>query len=428
MHVSELEISNIRSISRFVLKLSDDERVGWHVLLGANGAGKSSVVRSLAVVLTGPTNATGLNQVWRDWQRQGGEPAKISAKVAVDPADDSFTGSGKTSKSFTASVGLESRDGSAQYDLVSREGKSSTANRSIWSNSEGRGWFAASFGPFRRFTGGDMVYDRLFLASPRLAGHLSAFNEAVALTEGLRWLSSLRVSSLENEEEKSSLLDALIHFINSTRLLPGNACIEEVRSNQVLIKDGNGAVIPTDLLSDGYRSILSMMFELIRQLAIAFGMPRLIRALQSDDGALNFSGVVAIDEVDAHLHPDWQSQIGAWFTRVFPRMQFIVTTHSPIICRNARSIWWLPRPGTQDQPRRLEGQEYDRLINGSILDAFGTNLFGQGVSRSPESHELLDQLARLNRKALKGPLSDEEGRRLVELRAVLPSTAAIVEG
>src|SRR5438132_1106565 len=61
----------------------------------------------------------------------------------------------------------------------------------------------------------------------------------------------------------------------------------------------------------------------------------------------DFPGVVLIDEVDSHLHPEWQRQIGFWLKRHFPKMQFIVTTHSPLICQAAdvKGLFHLPAPG-----------------------------------------------------------------------------------
>ena len=424
MHLLNLDVQNLRSISHFRLDLTPQEAPGWHVVLGANGAGKSSVVRALAIALIGPTNAVGLNQVWRDWQRQGAGPATIGALVRPDPGD-LLSGGMQGHKDINLSLTLAPREGSSDHLELIAKGPLDEAERSIWAKSENRGWFAASFGPFRRFTGGDLSYERLFFATPRLAGHLSAFNEAVALTEGPRWLSSLRVSGIESGDGASALLDAILHFINTTQLLPGDASIQEVRSDRVLIRDGNGALVAIDVLSDGYRSILSMIFELIRQLDVAFETDKLIDALTQGNGTIDLPGIVVIDEVDAHLHPDWQANIGAWFVRVFPRMQFIVTTHSPIVCRNAKTIWWLPKPGSDDDfARRLVGVEFARLTKGSILDAFGTELFGRGVTRSPESGEMLSQLAELNRKALKESLSVEEQTTMSSLRAALPSNSA----
>ena len=48
-----------------------------------------------------------------------------------------------------------------------------------------------------------------------------------------------------------------------------------------------------------------------------------------NDPAANGEGVVLIDEIDLHLHPAWQRRITADLPRVFPKLQFIATTHSP---------------------------------------------------------------------------------------------------
>jgi hypothetical protein len=133
---------------------------------------------------------------------------------------------------------------------------------------------------------------------------------------------------------------------------------------------------------------------------------------------------VVIDEVDAHLHPSWQRDIGPWFTRCFPEVQFIVTTHSPIICRNATSVWRLSEPGSDEVSGRIENGALDRLIHGSILDAYGTEFFGHDIARSADSKKLLTELAQLNRKALRSGLNPGEQARMDKLRQMLPTRAA----
>ena len=70
-------------------------------------------------------------------------------------------------------------------------------------------------------------------------------------------------------------------------------------------------------------------------------------------------------------------------------MQFLVTTHSPIFCRAARhdSVWALPAPDSDEEPRRIIGTELDRLVDGNVLDAYATELFGEEVTRSEQSKE-----------------------------------------
>ncbi len=75
-------------------------------------------------------------------------------------------------------------------------------------------------------------------------------------------------------------------------------------------------------MSDGYRGTLSL-------LSIAYRMAMLNPALC--DRVLETPGVVMIDEIDLHLHPRWQARILEDLVRIFPNVQFIVTTHSPVV-------------------------------------------------------------------------------------------------
>ncbi|WP_439533483.1 AAA family ATPase [Polymorphobacter sp.] len=425
MYVRRLQITNIRSIDSLDLRFSAAQTAGWHVILGSNGAGKSSVVRSLALALSGPKEAAALRQNWNNWQRDGTDDAAIKLQVEVDPRDI-FTEKGRRAETIEVELlfkAVDSSIGGPRVDVIPGTGQK-VGIRSIWGANAG--WFSASFGPFRRFTGGDQAYDRLFFSNPRLAPHLSAFGEDVALTEGLRWLRELRVRQLENTSEDGHLLEHLIRFLNRSELLPHGAQISEVRSEEIIITDANGARVIVEQLSDGYRSVLSMIFEILRQMTRSYGVDAMVKALDIDGKSVNLPGVVAIDEVDAHLHPSWQRDIGPWFTRCFPKLQFLVTTHSPIICRNATTVWRLASPGSDEESGLVEGVALNRLIHGSILDAYGTEFFGRDIARSEESKQLMNELAHLNRKALKGQLADGDEGRLEDLRSMLPTTAATV--
>lgn len=386
MYVRRLQINNVRSIEAFDLRLTADEAPGWHVILGSNGAGKSSVIRSLALALAGPREAVALRQDWSTWVRSGANSASI--KISVDCAQvDVFTGTGRRTESVDAELGitpLDSTIGGQRFQVVAQSGLKK-AERTIWGSNTG--WYSSSFGPFRRFTGGDQQYDRLFFTNPRLAPHLSAFGEDIALTEGLRWLRDLRVKKLEQQDEgyNGQLLEKLILFLNNSNLLPHGAKISEVRAEEITIIDGDGATVAVEQLSDGYRSVLSMIFEILRQMEKSYGAHQMIGALDVEKSCVTLPGLVAIDEVDAHLHPSWQRDIGPWFTRCFPNVQFIVTTHSPIVCRAAKSVWRLSTPGDDDESVRIEGDILNRLIRGSILEAYGTEFFGRDISRSSDS-------------------------------------------
>lgn len=77
-----------------------------------------------------------------------------------------------------------------------------------------------------------------------------------------------------------------------------------------------------EALSDGARSVISMTAD------IAYRMARLNPDL-GENVTLETPGVVLIDEIDMHLHPSWQQTVVNDLHKAFPKVQFIVTTHSP---------------------------------------------------------------------------------------------------
>ncbi len=76
-------------------------------------------------------------------------------------------------------------------------------------------------------------------------------------------------------------------------------------------------------LSDGYAAILEIVVDLLMR--------------TEKKGALNVQGVVLIDEIETHLHLEMQKQILPFLTTVFPKIQFIVTTHSPFVITSDRN-------------------------------------------------------------------------------------------
>lgn len=91
----------------------------------------------------------------------------------------------------------------------------------------------------------------------------------------------------------------------------------------------NDRKTPIHLLSDGVRSILSLVME------IAFRTCLLNPHLQSN-APIETKGIVLIDEIDLHLHPEWQMHILSDLQRAFPNIQFVVTTHAPLVIGSVR--------------------------------------------------------------------------------------------
>lgn len=97
------------------------------------------------------------------------------------------------------------------------------------------------------------------------------------------------------------------------------------RYESSLVIEKNGISLKLEQLSDGEKMLLLVVNDLARRLSIA--NPGLEDALLGE-------GIVLIDEIDLHLHPQWQRQVIPALRRTFPNCQFIVTTHSPQVLSN----------------------------------------------------------------------------------------------
>lgn len=95
-------------------------------------------------------------------------------------------------------------------------------------------------------------------------------------------------------------------------------------------QDGGVDSIPFGKLSDGYRDTLSLFAD------IAYRMS-LLNPQLSQNVLKQTPGIVLIDEVDLHLHPLWQQSILSDLREIFPRVQFIVTTHAPSVINSVKS-------------------------------------------------------------------------------------------
>lgn len=88
--------------------------------------------------------------------------------------------------------------------------------------------------------------------------------------------------------------------------------------------------IPLSQMSDGYKNTVSLIADIAYRMAVL--NPQLgMNVIEQTDG------VILIDEVDLHLHPAWQHRILGDLQEIFPRVQFIVTTHAPAVISSAKS-------------------------------------------------------------------------------------------
>lgn len=430
MYIKRVEIENVRSIKSLIWEIEDDQCPGWHVIIGDNGSGKSTFLKAISFVLVFEEIA-GIRENWNQWLRKDSGRGYVSVDILHDDMIDEFAWSNLPflgrknfieNKPFLRTEARWEKWNTGVIFIGQAVPDSFFSSATISSGS--KGLFSCSYGPFRRFSGGDKDYQDSFISYPRLIAHLSIFGEKVALTECLDWLQQLRFKQLEKKEE-GNLLTSIIEFVNQSNFLPFNARIKDISSDGVTFIDGNDCELLVEELSDGYRSILSMTFDLIRQLVRVYGFDQVFDP--NDPTQIIAPGVVLIDEIDVHLHPTWQRRIGIWFREHFPKIQFIVTTHSPLICQAASvgTVYRLPQPGSDEQGEMITGQMLDRLLYGNVLDAYGTEVFGEGITRSEKSKQNLARLAKLNQKAKHETLTETEEEERQKLKAMMPSNPDI---
>ena len=88
--------------------------------------------------------------------------------------------------------------------------------------------------------------------------------------------------------------------------------------------DGSLQKFAMDEMSDGYKNTLSMIGDIAYRMAV-------LNPMLGDKVLEETSGVVMIDEIDLHLHPQWQQTIISDLNTIFPKIQFIVSSHAPAV-------------------------------------------------------------------------------------------------
>ena len=131
----------------------------------------------------------------------------------------------------------------------------------------------------------------------------------------------------------------------------------------ILWQDSLGNWVPMSALSDGYQSMMAWVGDLVTRLSQAF---------PNAENPLEQEGIVLIDEIDIHLHPTWQRQILSQLRRTFPKIQFIVTTHSPLVAGGAKEgeVILLKREGTRvivESEPSVQGWRADQILTSDLF-------------------------------------------------------------
>jgi hypothetical protein len=407
VYIKHLIIDKLKRFEQLDLEFSRPDKTysGLNVIVGGNSSGKSTFLRLIALALAGPEAAYRLSPNMQGWLTKGSKAGRVILTLARDVVYDKFSKRGKFPEA-KLDVGLRWIADSSDATPVLRpfEERSQTgtgysripAARGPW-DPNSAGWFLAAYGPMRRLTGSSPDAMRFAAGGGAASRLISLFREDVALSESEDWLKNQQFKVLEKREDSTRLITQVTEFLNDG-LLPNGFCIDRITSEHVYIRTGTGLTLPMRDISDGYRSIYALILDIVHSMEEVYGVDGLFEKDCRDHWIINKPGVILIDEIEAHLHPRWQRTICSWFKQRFPRIQFIVTTHSPLIVQEADQggIYVLPMPNeTGRVARRLEPHEYKRIALGRaekvlLGEAFNLNeTRGQWALRQIENWQMI---------------------------------------
>lgn len=158
--------------------------------------------------------------------------------------------------------------------------------------------------------------------------------------------------------------------------------------------DKNGESLDVAQLSQGEKSLMALIGDIARRLAVM--NPSLENSLMGD-------GIVLIDEVDMHLHPKWQRTLIEQLTTTFPKCQFVLTTHSPLVISDSKNVLaYLIKENEVQQLPPLYGED----ANSVLLEIMDTDIRNAAVNK--KLNDLLDAIHDSNISTAKELLDELE--------------------
>jgi predicted ATP-binding protein involved in virulence len=290
MKIKQIQITGIGGIDDLVLNF--DERM--NIISGPNGIGKTTILESVAHAFSGfesnllkrrVSSERGTVKALMDTGNNISEELAYQI-VEFSPRKSEHTPlaenyvkyliSLKVARTFTY-IALDSVSRDADRDIYNTSG----SNKHGVNLSEVKSWFVNRY-----------LY----------SAHAGA-------------LSASRMHNFGQVKNFFSLLNSEFEF---SRVDAG--------TNEIMVNTPAGEIY-YEYLSSGFKSCLSILFGIVKEIEFRFGDP----GIKLDE----FNGVILIDELELHLHPEWQVNISSILSRAFPSAQFITTTHSPHIIQAA---------------------------------------------------------------------------------------------
>lgn len=323
MRIDKLTLKNFKCYENTAF----DFNPRFNLIIGENGAGKSSLLDAIAVAagswFTGIRGYDSRNIAASDvrvvYEKVGDTLTKTCKTPVCIEATGEVTGQrltwGRTHDGPGSKTNLKSaaaiKKRAESAELGVRDGKQDTLPLISYYGA-GRLWVPAK----------DMIGDgKPGGPSSRLEGYLYSLDPRIHFAELFRWFAREKGIGLEKGER---------HAFKAAKLAMSN-CIEgctyldySFEENTLILEIKDKGRLPFPLLSDGQRAMLALVAD------IAMKADKLNPHL-GDRVLSETPGIVLIDELDLHLHPKWQRHVVTDLKRTFPSIQFFASSHSPQI-------------------------------------------------------------------------------------------------
>ena len=167
----------------------------------------------------------------------------------------------------------------------------------------------------------------------RLTAFVDSLNAVSLFRSALTWIYNKEDEERRLQQERQSFkarlpaLEAVRRYVHS--LLPGASNLRTATNPLRFLVTHYGQDFELEQLSDGYKTMIGLAMDLSARMAAA--NPHM-------DNPLTTEVIVLIDEVDLHRHPTWQRRVISDLLRTFPNMQFVLTSHSPILVEGVNNL------------------------------------------------------------------------------------------
>lgn len=384
LHLEKIEVSNIGCFSHLEINLRDQQdKSRWIAILGENGVGKSTLLRCIAIGLCGESHTASLLGHMRTSFLKAGEDSG-SIKIQLYQIN--------SSAKYTVETVITSSEQSQAGNVAIR--KYTTPKDSFpWRNI-----FVSAYGTNR-----SLFADETY----------SSYSPANALAGLFDYSAKLMNPDVVFLSMYRRQREIVCEQLRSILMMPEEDGV--ARSETGMELRGAWGSMHVHGASDGYRSTSNWILDLIGW-----------AILSGQDNLQEISGVVLIDELEQHLHPRWQQMIAARLMAQFPRIQFILTTHTPLLASaaadsNESRLVKLFRTEETIDAKRVSNE----LLRGLRADqVLTTEAFGLATSLSPHASAQRNRFVELAELETRTETEDEE---LQVLRKTIADRSAIGE-